>query len=67
MGVSVTAEGISNILGIKSRSAHYALYLHDIYTLQAWFFLSFSSIHENFSVGENTLNLFFALHGLYFF
>ena len=67
MGVSVTAEGISNILGIKSRSARYSLYLHNIYTLQAWFFLSFSSIHENFSVGENTLNLFFALHCLYFF
>ena len=38
MGVSVTAEGISNILGIKSRSARYSQYLHSIYTLQACFF-----------------------------
>ena len=66
MGVSVIAEGISNILGIKSRSARYSQYLHNIYTLQACFF-DFFSFHENFSVGENMLDLFFALHRLNFF
>ena len=60
MGVSVTAEGISNILGIKSRSARYSLYLHNIFTLQACFF---SSI---FSLLSMTIFLLVKIHLIYF-
>ena len=68
MGVSVTAEGISNILGIKSRSAHYSLYLHNIYTLQACFFSFFSPLSMKFFQSVKIrLICFFALHRPYFF
>ena len=68
MGVSVTAEGISNILGIKSRSARYSQYLHNIYTLQACFFSFFSPLSMKFfQLVKIRLICFFALHRLYFF
>ena len=68
MGVSVTAEGISNILGIKSRSARYSQYLHNIYTLQACFFSFFSPLSiKFFQLVKIRLICFFALHRLYFF